>query len=326
LNDDSETSPIDTAPEKEVTIDEKIPEDIDWENYIEEYNSPGRTSYESEDKDTPRFENFIAHKESLSEHLLWQLLMLSPTEEEQKIGNLIVGNLNKDGYLETSVEDLAEVCGSTPDKVKEVLTLLQTFDPIGICARDLSECLLIQANHLGLKDTIVTDIIKNHLNHLENKNYKTISSTLKISLNDVISAVNVIKELEPKPGRQFTGEETQYITPDIYVYKFEDDFVIVLNDDGMPKLRVNSFYKKALSRNDQFSKQTKDYVQDKLRSATWLIRSIHGLFTIPKFGGVKSHFLQIRFREVSTAVNFPHNLLTAGLIQLQAINLNSLQY
>ncbi len=274
-DEDSETLSTDSAPEKEVTIEDKISADIDWENYIEEYNTPGKISYEIENKESPRFETFIAHKESLSEHRLWQLLMLAPTEEEQKIGNFIVGNLNKDGYLDTSVEDLAEACGATEEKVKQVLKLFQTLDPIGICARDLSECLLIQANHLGLGDTIISEIITSHLNHLENKNYRAIAAALKIPLADVISAVNVIKELEPKPGRQFTGEEPQYITPDIYVYKFEDDFVIVLNDDGLPKLRVNSFYKQALSRDGQCSEKAKDYIKDKLRSATWLIRSIH---------------------------------------------------
>jgi RNA polymerase sigma-54 factor len=274
-SEDSEILPTDAAAEKEVTIEEKISDDIDWENYLEEYNSPGKINYESESKEAPRFETFIAHKESLSEHLLWQLLMLSPTEEEKKIGNLIIGNLNKDGYLDTSVEDLAEAGGTTQETVEQVLTLLQTLDPIGICARDLSECLLIQANHLGLGDTIIREIITSHLKHLENKNYKAISSALKIPLADVISAVHVIKDLEPKPGRQFTGGEPQYITPDIYVYKYEDDFVIVLNDDGMPRLRVNSFYKKALSRDGQYPDQAKDYIQDKLRSATWLIRSIH---------------------------------------------------
>jgi RNA polymerase sigma-54 factor len=154
---------------------------------------------------------------------------------------------------------------------------MQSFDPVGVCARDLRECLLIQSQHLALKDSLVTDIISNHLKHLENKNYKAICKALKVKLKDVIAAVNVIRALEPKPGRQFNEEMPHYIIPDIYVYKSEGDFIIVLNDDGMPKLRVNPFYKKAITQKDkdQVSANTKDYIRDKMRSAAWLIRSIH---------------------------------------------------
>ena len=260
---------------KEVTIDEKISGDIDWSNYIDEYNSPGRIRFESEDRETPQYEAFISHKESLSDHLLWQLLMASPSPEEKQIGSLIIGNLDKDGYLQSSVEDLAQQGGVEPDDIEEVLFLLQSFDPVGVCARDLTDCLLIQARALGLKDTLVTRIISNHLNHLENKNYKAICRALKVSLEEVIAAVNIITGMEPKPGRQFSSDEPQYITPDIYVYKNENDFVIVINDDGLPKLRVNSFYKQAIMRGGDVTGNARDYIQDKLRSAAWLIRSIH---------------------------------------------------
>lgn len=260
---------------KEVTIDEKIPGDIDWSNYIDEYNSPGRIRHESEDREAPQYEAFISHKESLSDHLLWQLLMASPTPEEKRIGSLIIGNLDKDGYLQSSVEELAQQAGVEPDDIEEVLFLLQSFDPVGVCARDLTDCLLLQANALGLKNSLVTKIISNHLNHLENKNYKAICRALKVNLDDVIAAVNIITGMEPKPGREYSVDEPQYITPDIYVYKTENDFVIVINDDGLPKLRVNSFYKQAIMRGEDVNGSARDYIQDKLRSAAWLIRSIH---------------------------------------------------
>ncbi len=270
-----EAKSADTSSTKEVTIEEKIHDDVDWSNYLDEYNSSGRIHFEAERKDTPTFETFIARRESLREHLLWQLLMTFPTEEQEKIGSLIVGNLNSDGYLELSVEEIAGMSESATDKVERILSLLQGFDPIGVCARNLAECLLIQARHFGLDNTIVTDIILNHLNHLENKNYKAIARALKISIQDVISAVNVIKGLEPKPGRQFSDEEPQYINPDIFVYKLEDDFVIALNDDGIPKLSVSSFYKKSIRSGERISDEANDYIQYKLRSAAWLIRSIH---------------------------------------------------
>jgi len=273
--DQLEAATTETPEVKEVTIDDKIQEDIDWSNYLDEYNTPGRVHHESEGKDTPRFESFIAGNESLKDHLLWQFLMTKPDKEEEKIASLIIGNLNKDGYLDASVEEIAIASGSPPEKTEEILSIIQTFDPIGVCARDLSECLLIQAKFLGLDDTIVIDIIAYHLSNLERKNYKAICKALKKSIDEVVSAINVIKSLEPKPGRQFSDETPQYINPDIYVYKLEDEFVIMLNDDGMPKLRVNSFYKSSISRGQNISGEAEDYIQEKMRSAAWLIKSIH---------------------------------------------------
>ncbi len=260
---------------KEVQIEEKIRDDIDWSNYLEEYNTPGKVHFESEERDTPRFESFIAHKESLNDHLLWQFLMTKPAAEEERIASLIIGNLNKDGYLDVTIEELAASSGSPIEEVERLLAHLQTFDPVGVCARDLKECLLIQARHLGFDDTIVTEIIGNHLQDLEKRNYKAICKALKISMDEVIGAVGVIKSLEPRPGRQFSEDNPQYIIPDIYVYKMENDFAIMLNDDGMPKLRVNSFYKKSIGGGKKISGEAEDYIQDKMRSAAWLIKSIH---------------------------------------------------
>lgn len=265
----------DSATTKEVTIEEKINDDIDWSNYLDEYNSPGRTGYEKESKDAPKYEAFIAKKESLSDHLLWQLLMTSPSAENKEIGSLIIGNLNKDGYLVTTAEAIADISGVSVEKVENVIALMQTFEPTGVCSRDLRECLLIQIRHLDIENKLLENIITHHLKHLENKNYKAICSALNISIKDVVAAVEIIKTLEPKPGRQFSGEEPQYINPDIYVYKTENDFVIVLNDDGMPKLRVNSFYKNTILKEKKTSGKAKEYIQEKIRSAAWLIRSIH---------------------------------------------------
>ena len=270
-----ETAVEEPASEKEITIEEKIPDEVDWSNYLDEYNSPGRVNFESENRDAPRFDAFISKKESLSDHLLWQFLMTSPSPEDERIGSLIIGNLNRDGYLDVSLEEIAASSECELEKVEDVLAVLQTFDPVGVCARDLGECLLIQAQHLGLEDELLTDIVTHHLNHLENKNYKAICKALKVRLDDIVAVVKVIKGLEPRPGRKFSEEEPQYITPDIYVYNSEGDFIIVLNDDGLPKLRVNQFYKKAISKGETVSDTTREYLQEKLRSAAWLIRSIH---------------------------------------------------
>ncbi len=265
----------DRVDNQEVTIDEKIPDDIDWSNYIDEYNSVGRTSFETENRDAPRYEAFISKKESLNDHLIWQLAMSFPAEYEQELASLIIGNLDKDGYLDVPIEDLAQTSGESLEKVQDALDLVQSFDPVGVAARNLGECLLIQARHLGIDTPLITAIIENHMNHLENKNYKAISRALKVKFDEVVAAVNVIRNLEPRPGREFSEETPQYIVPDIYVYKVDDDFVIMLNDDGMPKLRVNSLYKKSLSQKQKLPGEAENYIQEKMRSAAWLIKSIH---------------------------------------------------
>ncbi len=271
----AEKPEADRLDNQEVTIDEKIPDDIDWSNYIDEYNSVGRTSFETENRDAPRYEAFISKKEGLNDHLIWQLAMSFPAEYEQELASLIIGNLNKDGYLDVPLEDLARASGESLEKVQDALDLVQSFDPVGVAARNLGECLLIQARHLGIDTPLITAIIENHMNHLENKNYKAISRALKVKFDEVVAAVNVIRSLEPRPGREFSDETPQYIVPDIYVYKVDDDFVIMLNDDGMPKLRVNSLYKKSLNQKEKLPGEAENYIQEKMRSAAWLIKSIH---------------------------------------------------
>lgn len=278
-NDDQQQSPDEPIQEEvqetqEINIDEKIQKDSDWENYMDEYNSTGKAQYESENKEAPRFEAFVSAKQSLEDHLLWQLLMALPSKEEEEIGSLLIGNLDKDGYLTASTEELAQMSNIDIEDIEDVLFLLQTFDPIGVCAKDLSECLLIQAKHHKIKDRVVIEIIKNHIGNLENKNYKAIAKSLKIGIKSVVAAVNVIQTLEPKPGREYNNDEPHYIVPDIYVYKHEDKFVIMLNDDGIPRLHINPYYKKAVSRGEKIPDKTKNYLQEKMRSASWLIKSI----------------------------------------------------
>jgi RNA polymerase sigma-54 factor len=263
------------ASETEIKIEEKLNTEIDWDNYIEEYNSAGRTHFEAEHREAPSYESFISGKKSLKDHMLWQLLMFLPAEYEQEIGCLIIGNLDNDGYLTTTVEEMSTMCERPVEDVEDVLETLQTFDPPGVCARSLSECLLIQAKQLKIDDPILTRIIADHIKDLENKNYKAIARALKISINTVVAAVTVIQGFESKPGRIFSDEEPHYIIPDIFVYKEEGEFVVVLNDDGMPKLRVNPYYRKAISQGKDMPGETKDYLQEKMRSAAWLIKSIH---------------------------------------------------
>ncbi len=273
LAEETEAAPSE-APEKEVTIEERLTEDIDWSNYIDEYNTPGKVNYESETKESPQYEAFIAPKESLSDHLLWQLLMTGPTPEVEQIASIVIGNLNRDGYLDLSIDELADVSGYPNERVEPVLALLQTFDPPGVCASNLLESLLIQTNRLEIDDPLVKEILQHHFHHLENKNYKAIARALKQDIQEIVDAIEVIRGLDPCPGRRFSEEPPQYITPDIYIYKIEDDFVILINDDGMPRLRLSAYYQDAVGSEARLTTSAKQYIQEKIRSASWLIKSI----------------------------------------------------
>ena len=261
---------------KEVTIEEKVDKDSDWENYINEYNSTGKAYAETDpNAEATNYEAFTSSKKTLGSHLQWQLLMHGVTGEQEKIGSLIIGNLNIDGYLCASIDEIAKEGPFAPEKVEELLGIMQTFEPSGICARDLRESLLIQIDHLGIKNKLLERIISGHMKNLENKNYKKIASTLNISVESVKAAVTIIKHLEPKPGRQFNTDEPHYITPDIYVYKEGDDYKIVMNDDGLPKLKVSRFYRETVANGREISKEAKAYLNERMQSASWLVKSIH---------------------------------------------------
>ena len=260
----------------EVTINEKPKEDFDWEEYLGEYTSGPRVRVEREEaRELPAIESRLVKKPSLDAHLLWQLHLSKASDAQKEIGTLIIGNLDRDGYLQATVVEIAEMAGCDESCVEEVLKAVQEFDPPGIAARDLQECLLIQGKNLQLEDDLVINIITNHLHDLENRNYHSIVKATGRKPEEIKEAIDIITGLDPKPGKQYDEEEIQYISPDIYVYKVDNEFVILLNEDGMPKLRISPFYREALSKDGDVTDQAREYIQGKLRSAAWLIKSIH---------------------------------------------------
>jgi RNA polymerase sigma-54 factor len=260
----------------EVTIEEKAKQEFDWEVYLGEYSSTSRVRIEREEaRELPGLENRLVKKPSLDAHLFWQLHLSSFDEAQKEVGTLIIGNLDRDGYLKATVEEVASMANCSEEVVEEVLQVVQGFDPVGVAARNLRECLLIQAKNLQLEQDLVERILTDHLHDLEIRNYHTIVKATGAEPEQVRAAIDIITGLDPKPGKVFDEEEVQYISPDIFVYRVDDDFVIVLNEDGMPKLRVSSFYREALSKDGEVSDQTREYIQNKLRSAAWLIKSIH---------------------------------------------------
>ncbi len=266
---------------KALTNEEKLvagKDDFNWEAYIEDFNSSSSSpspSMKDINSDLPSFESILTKTSTLEDHLTWQLSMAVLSDDEKDFGELVIGNLSQDGYLKANLEDLAKESGLDPEDAEEVLKIIHNFDPVGAASRTLGECLLAQARFIEPPQPMVIKIIEEHLHNLEKKNYPAIAKALKTPINDVIHAVKLILELEPKPGRAFQTSETRYITPDIYVYKVGNEYAIVLNEEGLPRLRVSPYYKNILSAAKKDSnKNTKEYVQEKLRSAIWLIRSI----------------------------------------------------
>lgn len=247
-----------------------------WEQFPSDYST---TPYHDipqyvEDEDRPSYEQTLSRPPSLADYLIWQLRLSDLDETSRRIGVLLIGNVDSDGYLQTDLDEIAEECGVSFHQVEEVLKKVHEFDPPGIAARDLQECLLIQIRHMGMKGTLSERIVADCLKDLENNRVPQIAKTLGVPIAEVVAAVEWIKGLEPKPGRLFGGEESHYITPDVFVFKLEDDYVIVLNEDGLPKLRISNFYRRSLGKKD-LSKEVRSYIQEKMRSAVWLIRSIH---------------------------------------------------
>jgi len=262
-------------PLPEVTIKETIREDIDWEAYISEYNTAWATSSQESSEDRPSFENLISPKTNLYSHLMWQLQVTDLDEVQREVGRYIIGNIDSNGYLKTSIDNIIKFTHRSKKEVLKILDIIQEFDPVGVGARDNRECLLIQLRFQGLGGSIAEKILINHMKQLERKRYNQIAKSLNVSIEEVLNAVSCIASLDPKPGRFYNDEETIYVIPDVYVYKVGDEFLIVLNEDGLPKLRISSFYKEALAMKDDISRDTREYIRDKLRSASWLIKSIH---------------------------------------------------
>jgi len=267
-------APGEAQSDVEVQAENAAQNEIDWENYLDTYqagSSPG-SGVRPGDDDLPSLEQTLTKTESLEEHLMWQLRMSDLSDERKQIGELILGNMDRDGYVkDPPLEDLAAEADCTLEEVESVLMKIQSFDPVGVGARSLAECMFIQAVHYGQDDDLLVKMIRSHISNLEKKNYQAIARDLKEPLEEIYEAVKVFMEFDPRPGRQYSSDDPHYITPDVYVHKVGDKYFVVPNDDGLPKLKISNFYRSAMDG----SANAKDYIQDKLRSAQWLIRSIH---------------------------------------------------
>jgi len=262
----------------------KKDDDFDWERFVDDYadysSNPGGNDVRLNDDELPTIEQTLASRPTLADHLEWQLGMAQLLPEERATATAIIGNLNNDGYIARDVlEQIAEDQGIDLADVEMILTdVVQQLDPIGVGSRDLRECLLLQAKHYFPKDDLVHQLIDKHLEHLEKKNIPPILKDLDCDIEDLQGAMVLVRELEPKPGRNFSGsgEEPMYVTPDVYVVKLGDEYIVQLNEDGLPKLKISSFYQNQMkAQGRKGDKKEKEFIQEKFKSAVWLIRSIH---------------------------------------------------
>jgi RNA polymerase sigma-54 factor len=249
-------------------------EEIDFRYFFDEYLDTGYKNRNVEQSEKPSFETFLTRAPSLEEHLNWQLGLSDTKPHIAEIAAQIIGNLNEDGYLIVSLEELCPIAGCTMEDAIEALEVVQSMDPIGVGARDLRECLLLQLRSLGMQDSLAHSIVQDHLQLLEGHKLKEIASRTGSSFEDVLQAVDYIRHLIPRPGQKYNNQKATYVQPEVTIAKVNDEFVILLNDEGMPQLRLNANYKQLLKSNG-VSGETKAFVRDKFRAAVDLLRSVN---------------------------------------------------
>jgi RNA polymerase sigma-54 factor len=250
-------------------------DDADYQYFFGEYLDDGyRPRTPSEVKELPPIENTLSSTSSLSDHLSWQLSLQTDDPLPREIGEAVIGNLDDDGYLVASIDEMAAMGPWPVEDVERALKLVQSFDPIGVAARDLQESLLLQLRHLGLENTPAEKIVTDHLRALQNHQIPEISRKLGLSIDDLKEHIEVIRHLDPKPGSRFNPSQSQYVTPDVYVEKIDDEYVVWLNEDGLPQMRISPTYRRLLEKGTEHGEETRAYVRDKFNAARWLIKSV----------------------------------------------------
>src|SRR5262245_50964105 len=266
-----------------------------------------RSLVSQEDREDLPFENVVRTQVSLADHLEEQLRFATEDGALRRIGAEIIGNLDEDGYLRAELEEIAQRCSAAPDEVAKVLELVQGFDPPGVAARSIQECLLLQLRRDPLPDPVSVEIIEAYFDDLSRRRYQDIARAMKLPLDRIMESVEEIMGLEPKPGRRFGGNDSRYIVPDVFVYKLGNEYTVVLNEDGIPRLRVNGLYR-SLLRTAGSGDEAKQYVEQKLRSALWLIKSVDQR--------------QRTLRKVTQSiVKFQRDFLDRGLSHLRPLSL-----
>src|SRR5688572_153163 len=281
-----ELQPVEATQEKQ---EEKPPDktdtwdDQDYEYFFGDYLDDGyRPRTPTEVKELPPIENTLSTAASLSDHLLWQLSMQASDPALRTIGEAIIGNLDDDGYLVATVDELSSMGPWSTADVEQSLKLVQGFDPIGVAARDLQESLLLQLRHIRVtgapeeqdRIAVAERIVTEYMRLLQNHQVPELAKKLGISIDELKQHIELIQQLDPKPGSRYNPSQSQYVIPDVYVVKVEEQYVAVLNEEGLPQLRISPVYRRLLDKGAENSDETRAYVKDKFRSALWLIKSV----------------------------------------------------
>ncbi len=266
-----------TDQEDSITEDEEqeagdLDGDIDWDVYMQDMREMGFSG--TDRQEFPSYESTLSPQLSLDDHLLWQLNLSVPDETTREIGTYLIGNIDEGGYLTMSVEEVAQSLNVGLEQVEDALQLIQGFDPTGVASRSLKECLLIQIRQGELAGSVVEQVVEKHLEKLYEQHYPRIARDLGVSLEEIIQSVQTIRKFDPKPGLRFSPESSGYIIPDVIVLKVGDEYQIFFNDEGVPRLRVSPHYYNMLNSKDSLQPEARKFIEEKFRSAVWLIKSI----------------------------------------------------
>ncbi len=255
---------------------EKLIHMAEMDDYFEERGFDGRDLgyFNSGMVEQPSFESFVSKEGDLQDHLMWQLRLASIEGRVRDAALVVIGNIDENGYLQATIEDVSGMAGCTAEEAGQALKLVQGFDPTGAGARDLQECLLLQLDSLSLRGSLVESLVTGNLHDLEKKRYNQLAKQYNCGTDEILAAVRVIEKLEPKPGRNYSSASPVYVTPDVFVVKNEGEFHILLNDEGLPKLRLTHLYKKLISQKNSLMKEEKQFIDEKLRQAVWLLKSL----------------------------------------------------
>ena len=278
--------------------------DIDWETYFQDNSYSQFPSQGYYTPERPPIENTLRQKTSLREYLAWQLNLSAEDDRDRYIGTIIIGNIDDDGYMRSSAEEIAQSVNATADDVEKVLGLIQSFDPPGVGARDIKECLGLQIKNKGPISSLAALLIERFLDVLEEKNFHKLSKEINAPVKDIVEAVKIIRELNPNPGNKYNPTEIQYVTPDVLVVKTEDDYHVMLNDEGIPRLKVSACYQEILKNKNK--NEAKEYVEEKFRSAVWFIKSIE-------------QRRQTIYKVAKSIVRFQREFLDKGLAHLKPL-------
>ncbi len=271
-----------TAPGETPRETEAAPEaerdsfdEIDFGSYFEDYLDTAYNPRQYEDGEQTPLENTLSSTPGLQEYLTWQLSMSGATGQAREIATYLVGNIDEDGYLRVAREEIRAAGYEDEGEVEKALALVRAFDPPGVCAFDLPDCLMIQIRALGIENALIEKIVTEHWPEFLNRQFPQLSRALGVGMSELQAVVEIIKNLEPKPGRKYSNERTIYVEPDVAVRKIGDEYVIQLNEDGLPKLRISAAYRRMLrGGNGAIGQEAAAYLKDKMRSAVWLIKSL----------------------------------------------------